>query len=113
LLSLSAVGHWPPIVVLLLGAAACSTAEAAAAISRGWLQQDQMNKFSSLLIDACVEQLAMSISAIVQLSKGWQGHPPPGVQNALSASTDISLKVLLALSASPIIRNERQYCFSE
>lgn len=55
--------------------------------------------------DAYAEQLAMSISAIAQLSKGWQGHPPPGVQNVLSASTDISLKVLLALSASPIIRN--------
>jgi exportin-T len=56
-------------------------------------------------VDTYAEQLAMSISAIAQLSKGWQGHPPPGVQNVLSASTDISLKVLLALSASPIVRN--------
>lgn len=56
-------------------------------------------------VDAYAEQLAMSISAIAQLSKGWQGHPPPGVQNVLAASADISLKVLVALSASPVIRN--------
>ena len=51
------------------------------------------------------EQLSMSISAIAQLSKGWQHHPPSGVQNVLSAATDISLKVLVALPTSPLVRN--------
>jgi exportin-T len=51
------------------------------------------------------EQLSMSISAIAQLSKGWQSHPPPGVQTVLAAAVDISLKVLVALSTSPLIRN--------
>ena len=55
--------------------------------------------------DVYAEQLSMSISAIAQLSKGWSGYPPPGVQNVLSASVDISLKVLLTLSASASIRN--------
>eukprot|EP00956_Cyclotella_meneghiniana_P038805 scaffold160124_cov60-Cyclotella_meneghiniana.AAC.4 len=51
------------------------------------------------------EQLSMSISAIAQLSKGWQGQPPLGVQNVLSAAVDISLRVLVTLSASPLVRN--------
>ncbi|KAL7487514.1 hypothetical protein ACHAW6_013104 [Cyclotella cf. meneghiniana] len=51
------------------------------------------------------EQLSMSISAIAQLSKGWQSHPPPGVQSVLAAAVDISLKVLVALPKSPLIRN--------
>lgn len=51
------------------------------------------------------EQLSMSVSAIAQLSKGWQGHPPPGVQNVLSAAVDIALKVLTALSSSAVVRN--------
>ena len=55
--------------------------------------------------DVYAEQLSMSISAIAQLSKGWQGHPPLGVQNVLSAAVDICLKVLLTLPASSSIRN--------
>lgn len=51
------------------------------------------------------EQLAMSLSAIAQLSKGWQSNPPIEVQTVLAAAVDICQSVLNALSASPIVRN--------
>ena len=51
------------------------------------------------------EQLSLSISAIAQLSKGWQKHPPPGVQEVLVAAVDVCRKVLLALPSSPLIRS--------
>ena len=51
------------------------------------------------------EQLSLSISAIAQLSKGWQRHPPPGVQEVLVAAVNVCRKVLLALPSSPLIRS--------
>lgn len=51
------------------------------------------------------EQLSMSISAIAQLSKGWQNHPPPEVQAVLVAAVDVCRSVLVALPSSPLVRN--------
>lgn len=56
-------------------------------------------------VEANGEQLAMSISAIAQLSKGWQKHPPPGVQTILAAAVDVCHNVLLSLPSSPVVRN--------
>jgi hypothetical protein len=51
------------------------------------------------------EQLSMSISAIAQLSKGWQKFPPPEVQAVLAAAVDVCHKVLVSLPSSQLIRN--------
>ncbi|KAL7537714.1 hypothetical protein ACHAXR_008708 [Thalassiosira sp. AJA248-18] len=51
------------------------------------------------------EQFSMSISAIAQLSKGWQKHPPPEVQTVFAAAVDICRNVLVALPSSPLVRN--------
>lgn len=51
------------------------------------------------------EQLSFSISAIAQLSKGWQKHPPPEVQTVLAAAVDVCRNVLGALPSSPTVRN--------
>ena len=56
-------------------------------------------------VEAYGEQLSMSISAIAQLSKGWQKHPPPEVQTVLAAAVDVCRNVLLALPSSPLVRN--------
>jgi len=56
-------------------------------------------------IETYGEQLSMSISAIAQLSKGWQKHPPPEVQTVLAAAVDVCRLVLVALPSSPLIRN--------
>jgi exportin-T len=51
------------------------------------------------------EQLSMSISAIAQLSKGWQKFPPPEVQAVLATAVDVCHKVLVSMPTSPLIRN--------
>jgi len=51
------------------------------------------------------EQLSVSISAIAQLSKGWQNHPPSEVQTVLAAAVDVCRNVLVALPSSPLVRN--------
>ena len=51
------------------------------------------------------EQLSMSISAIAQLSKGWQKFPPPEVQTVLVAAVNICLNVLVTLPSSSLVRN--------
>ena len=51
------------------------------------------------------EQLSISISAIAQLSKGWQNHPPPEVQAVLVAAVDVCRNVLVALPSSTLVRN--------
>ena len=51
------------------------------------------------------EQLSLSLSAISQLSKGWQKHPPTGVQTVLAAAVDICRNVLAALPSSPLVRS--------
>ena len=51
------------------------------------------------------ESLSMSISAIAQLSKGWQRHPPPEVQTVLAAAVDVCRNVIVALPSSPPVRN--------
>ena len=51
------------------------------------------------------EQLSMSISAIAQLSKGWQKCPPPEVQTVLMAAVNICRNVLIALPSCPLVRN--------
>lgn len=56
-------------------------------------------------IETFGEQLSMNISAIAQLSKGWQSHPPPGVQAVLAAAVEVVRNVLVALPSSPLIRS--------
>ncbi|KAL7465271.1 hypothetical protein ACHAXS_005598 [Conticribra weissflogii] len=51
------------------------------------------------------EQLSMSVSAIAQLSKGWQNHPPSEVQAVLAAAVNVCRNVLVALPSSPLVRN--------
>jgi exportin-T len=51
------------------------------------------------------ERLSMSISAIAQLSKGWQKSPPPEVQAVLAAAVDVCRMVLESLPSSLAVRN--------
>ena len=56
-------------------------------------------------VEAFGEHLSMSISAIAQLSKGWQKSPPLEVQTVLMAALDICHDVLVALPSCPLVRN--------
>ena len=69
------------------------------------IENNLQNNHATLDVDSDGEQLSMSISAIAQLSKGWQKHPPPEVQAVLAAAVDVCRKVLVALPSSPLVRN--------
>mmetsp|Transcript_2581 Transcript_2581/g.5540 ORF Transcript_2581/g.5540 Transcript_2581/m.5540 type:complete len:1113 (-) Transcript_2581:37-3375(-) len=69
------------------------------------IEQTLQNPDLTRDIETFGDQLSMSISAIAQLSKGWQNHPPPEVQTVLAAAVDICHHVLVALPSSPLVRN--------
>jgi exportin-T len=51
------------------------------------------------------DQFSMSISAIAQLSKGWQKCPPPGVRAVFMAAIGVCLNVLETLPSCSLVRN--------
>lgn len=69
------------------------------------IEQSLQNPDLARDVETFGETLSMSISAIAQLSKGWQTHPPPEVQTVLAAAVDICRNVLIALPSCPLVRN--------
>ncbi|KAL7547463.1 hypothetical protein ACHAWF_010756 [Thalassiosira exigua] len=57
-------------------------------------------------VESYGEKLSMSLSAIAQLSKGWQKHPPCEVQAVLAAAVDVCRSVIMAVPSSPAVRNK-------